>query len=124
MKYIKTFENYSTPIFAIDVRGCTDEELLTALDMIEKFVPVRYNGSSNKFDFINYKDQSGKAWCWLIKKEDIFVSYFGENKIYINGIHTKNWYIKEMENMIHLKEFINIGMENIEDFFIAKKYNL
>jgi hypothetical protein len=128
MKYLRKFENISDEFrFAVNVKDYSDEQKLEALDMMEKSFPIRFNGSQSKKRFIDYRDQSGKAWCWLIEIENRWQGFdkgYGQN-IYISGVHTFGWFDRDrMKNMITLEKFLKIGIENIETYFTAKNYNL
>ncbi len=130
IKKFKIFEtNYKNQIyencmskFYVDIRNCSNDQKRTALNMLENITNLRFNGTSNKFQFIIKKDQSGKAWCWRIKKEK---GMWGKNNFYVSGIHTKNWGMPEIEKtMIPCEMFIKIGAENVETYLMTNKYNL
>jgi hypothetical protein len=122
MKYLKLFENNKLK-FYIDIRKCSNEEKMKILNLIEEISPIIYNGENSKKDFINKKDTQGLAWCWAVKK--VKGSFNNIDYFHISGIHTYNWGMPEIGNMMITGEkFIEIGPENIELFFKIKDYNL
>ena len=60
------------------------------------------------------------AWAWKIW----FNKSFRQTAIQLDIITTYGWTIDEEYNQITAKDFIEVGLENLESFLNAKKYNI
>lgn len=56
------------------------------------------------------------AWGWCI--------YFYKSGINFSIVTTPGWHIDENRDQISAKELLEIGLENLESYITAKKYNL
>lgn len=61
-----------------------------------------------------------RAWGWILW----FSNSFNQTIIQVSIITTPGWHIDKNYNQITSKELIKIGLENLETYFNAKKYNL
>jgi hypothetical protein len=130
MKYLKIFENFNKLPdfeFAIDIRNSTKEELNMISKEFEKYTDyVKVNDLivaeiSNDLDACNSSSIHALPWAWIIKIDNNF-----GKKIHYQGIVSRNFEIDE--DIITLKEFLNVGlagaMEYIELKKATNKYNL
>ena len=142
MKHLRIYEDFSEnrnirtkfnikdiPKFAIDIRGCTNVDLMRILDYLEGFGKLRFNPQPNvKEKFIMDRDSQGRAWCWLVS--------FEYSDIYLSGVHTRGWFREDlMDHMITWNDFLVLGLEKSIEYMkqqveeremrkSAKKYNL
>jgi hypothetical protein len=71
-------------------------------------------------EYFEKRAMEENSWGWRIW----FSNSFGKRYIDLNIISTTGWHIDETYNQITAKELLDIGIENIEAFLNAKKYNL
>jgi len=119
----KIFENLNLiPKFYIDIRNCSDEEKMKALSLLEKNSKIRFNGESSKEDFINYEYHL-RPWAWIVKHQK---GWFNDpSEFYMGAMFSTHWSTFDIgKRMIPCKEFIQIGIENVEMYFTSNKYNL
>lgn len=108
--------------FAIDIRDATKEELDNAIKEFEKYECIMYNSEVMKWT----EEARFACWAWHIELRNRYNELF----IYFNGISTPNWGkgIKYMEDIITLKEFLNVGLAGVKEYIEIKnsmnKYNL
>lgn len=140
MKYIKTFEANAYGKTKQTFFDFSEDVYVTFSDYEGK---ERYIPASNGKNFPNYEEEKKKvlnmlkeyydieenvesyimrdeSWSWRIR----FYDSFGKPGIDINIITTTGWTIDKTYNQITAKEFLKIGLENLETYFSAKKYNL
>jgi len=104
--------------FAIDVENGTKKELEKAIKEIEKFVEID--------DYVKPFLLNNKKWCaWIIR-----IHAYGPPN-YKNLSITFDWagFSESIyEDIIPLKEFLNVGLEGVKDYFEIQdnvnKYNL
>jgi hypothetical protein len=71
-------------------------------------------------EYFEERAMKEESWGWKLW----FTNSWDKTYVDINIITTTGWYIDKNYNQISAKELINIGLENLESYFTAKKYNL
>jgi len=122
MKYIKLFESQN--------------KSKTKQGIFKGYVYITFHGDDKREDkekilnmlkeyykIENYTEKQAmqnNVWAWIIW----FFDSFDDPGLDLNVVTTPRWHISEDYNQISAKELIGIGLENMETYFTAKKYNL
>jgi hypothetical protein len=98
--------------FAIDIRNASDAELRQASKEFEKYT-----------NYVKYKDftSSDKTipWAWHIEIDN----KYGYKRMFYSVIKTPGWGagVEYMEDIITIKEFLNVGLKGVKDLVKQKK---
>ena len=130
MKYIKTYEyafrNGTTPVVNIkeiyvifdNNKGYTlDKNLarkqkIQLLDMFKEYYNI--DKSTERYAMTD------QAWAWNLR----FHNSFGENLVSISDVTSNGWSISTNAIVIEAKEFLIVGLEELDTYISAKNYNL
>jgi len=135
MKFIKTFEMHAysktkLSFFKGDVYVVFDDnegrrdrntknwkdgwidDKQKVLEMLKKHFDIE--------DYLEEHAMKNNAWAWIIR----FFDSFEKPGIQLDIITTPGWHIGDDRFIITGEEFLNVGLENLESYFSAKKYNV
>jgi len=129
MKYIKLFEyafrkgkgniNLNEIYILFDTneghtlnKEVAEQQKVQLLDMFKKHFEI--DEDTEEYAMTNH------AWAWIVRS----YTMSRESSLSISIVTTNGWSISEKSTVIEAEELIRIGLENLDTYLDAKKYNL